>query len=44
MKSRTDYESPTVSDIEVAVEKGFELSSLVTELENLDNTKEEGEW
>lgn len=43
-KCRIKYESPMVSDFEVVAEKGFELSSLMTELEDLDNTKEEGEW
>ena len=38
------YETPSVTCCTVLVEKGYSLTSQLGDIENLGDTKEEGEW
>ena len=39
-----EYESPSVACCAVSVEKGYALTTQWATIENLGETKEEGEW
>ena len=44
MKRNEEYKAPMVIDFEISVESGYGISSTITEMENLENIREKGEW